>query len=155
MATQASQQSARLGDFRPGGTFANRIKLSLSSMHRPRRAGISGTLADGAGSIVLSGVYEDDVDLGQIVWYAGHGGRNARTGRQIAHQTLDRYNAALMRSYEMGRAIRLIRGATLRNEFAPQTGYRYEGLYRIESAGRVRGRSGYWIWQFKLVQNQG
>lgn len=155
MALQASQQSARLGDFRSGDTFANRIELSLSSMHRPRRAGIGGTPTEGAESIVLSGVYEDDVDLGQIVWYAGHGGRDAKTGRQIAHQTLDRYNAALMRSYEMGRAIRLIRGATLRNEFAPQTGYRYEGLYRIESAGRVRGKSGYWIWQFKLVQNEG
>ena len=124
-------------------------------MHRHRRAGISGTLSAGAESIVLSGVYEDDVDLGEIVWYAGHGGRDAKTGRQIAHQTLDHYNSALMRSYEMGKFIRLIRGATLRNEFAPQTGYRYEGLYRIESVERVRGKSGFWIWQFKLVQNQG
>lgn len=155
MATPASQQSATLGDFRPGDTFANRIELSLSGMHRPRRAGISGTLTDGAESIVLSGVYEDDVDLGAVVWYAGHGGRNAKTGRQIAHQTLDRYNAALMRSYERGRSIRLIRGATLRNEFSPETGYRYEGLYQIELVRRVRGKSGYWIWQFKLVQNQG
>lgn len=111
MATRASQPSATLHDFRPGDTFANRVDLSLSNMHRPRRTGISGTLTDGAESIVLSGVYEDDVDLGEIVWYAGHGGRDAKTGRQIAHQTLDRYNAALMRSYETGRSIRLIRGS--------------------------------------------
>ncbi len=154
MSTKASQQSATLSDFRSGDTFANRIELSLSGMHRPRRAGISGTLSDGVESIVLSGVYEDDVDLGETVWYAGHGGRDAKTGRQIADQTLDRYNTALMRSYEMGKLIRLIRGATLRNEFAPEKGYRYEGLYRIESVGRVRGKSGFRICQFKLVPYQ-
>ncbi len=80
------------------------------------------------------------------------GGRDTKTGRQTADQTLDRYNAALMRSYEIGKPVRLIRGATLRNEFAPNVGYRYEGLYRIESVERVRGKSGFWVWQFKLVQ---
>ena len=153
MAVPASRLSPTLADFRPGDTFANRIELSLSGMHRPRRAGIGGTLADGAESIVLSGFYEDDVDLGKTVWYAGHGGHDIKTGRQVAHQTLDRYNAALTRSYEMGKHIRLIRGAKLQNEFAPATGYRYEGLYRIESVEWVRGKSGFWIWQFKLIQN--
>ncbi len=132
--------------------FATRAELALSGLHRPRRAGIGGTVADGAESVVLSGVYEDDVDLGEVVWYAGHGGRDAKTGRQIADQTLDRYNTALMHSYELGKPLRLIRGATLRNAFAPESGYRYEGLYRIEQAERVRGKSGYWIWLFKLVQ---
>lgn len=154
MARSTVQPTSRLDDVRPGDTFTNRIELALSGLHRPRRAGISGTAADGAESVVLSGMYEDDVDLGAVIWYAGHGGRDAKTGRQIADQALDRYNAALMRSYELGKPLRLIRGATLRNEHAPETGYRYEGLYRIESAERVRGRSGYWIWQFKLVQLQ-
>jgi putative restriction endonuclease len=153
MAVPASRLSPTLADFRPGDTFANRIELSLSGMHRPRRAGIGGTLADGAESIVLSGSYEDDVDLGKTVWYAGHGGHDIKTGRQVAHQALDRYNAALTRSYEMGKHIRLIRGAKLQNEFASATGYRYEGLYRIESVEWVRGKSGFWIWQFKLIQN--
>ena len=154
MATGTSIQSATLNDFRPGDAFVSRVDLSLSGMHRPRRAGIGGTTADGAESIVLSGMYEDDVDLGNCILYAGHGGRSTKTGRQTADQTLNRYNAALMRSYETGRLIRLIRGATLRNEFAPQTGYRYEGLYQIELVERVRGKSGFWIWQFKLVQQQ-
>jgi predicted restriction endonuclease len=154
MATKAPQQSATLSDFRPGDTFANRIDLSLSGLHRARRAGISGTLSAGAESIVLSGVYEDDVDLGDVVWYVGHGGRDAKTGRQIADQTLDRHNAVLMRSYELGKLVRLIRGATLQNEFSPQTGYRYEGFYRIELVERVRGKSGFWIWRFKLIQDR-
>ncbi|GAB3642185.1 YDG/SRA domain-containing protein [Spirosoma arcticum] len=154
MATKASQQSATLSDFRPGDTFANRIDLSLSGLHRARRAGISGTLSTGAESIVSSGVYEDDVDLGDVVWYVGHGSRDPKTGRQIADQTLDRYNAVLMRSYELSKSVRLIRGATLQNEFSPQTGYRYEGLYRIELVERVRGKSGFWIWRFKLIQDR-
>lgn len=144
----------RTEDFRPGDSFTNRIELALSGLHKTRRAGIGGSMVHGADSVVLSGMYEDDVDLGDVIWYAGHGGRDSKTGRQIADQTLDRYNTALLRSYELGKALRLIRGATLQNEFAPETGYRYEGLYRIESVGRVRGKSGYWIWQFKLVQLQ-
>lgn len=151
---KAFQQASTLSDFRPGDTFKNRIELSLSGLHRARRAGISGTLATGAESIVLSGVYEDDVDLGDVVWYVGHGGRDAKTGRQIADQTLDRYNAVLMRSYDLGKPVRLVRGATLQNEFSPPAGYRYEGLYRIESAERVRGKSGFWIWRFKFIQDK-
>ena len=153
MATQtASPRLTPIDDFKPGDSFANRIDLSLSGLHRPRRAGISGTVRGGAESVVLAGVYEDDVDEGDRIRYVGHGGRDLKTGRQIADQTLDRYNAALMRSYELGKPVRLIRGATLRNEFAPETGYRYEGLFRIESAERIRGKSGFWVWQFRMVQ---
>ncbi|MFD2573979.1 YDG/SRA domain-containing protein [Spirosoma soli] len=141
-----------LENFKPGDWFANRIELSLSGLHRPRRAGIGGTIRNGSDSIVLSGVYEDDVDLGDVVWYVGHGGRDAKTGRQIADQTLDRYNLALMRSYETGRPLRLIRGATLQNQFAPETGYRYEGLYRVVEAERIVGKSGFRVWMFRLVQ---
>lgn len=142
----------QLTDFRPGDMFANRIELSLSGMHRPRRAGIGGTVAEGAESIVLSGLYEDDVDEGDMIYYVGHGGRDAKTGRQIADQTLDRYNQALVRSVELARPVRLIRGATLRNAFAPAEGYRYEGLYRVTHYEQVRGKSGFWVWQFTLVQ---
>lgn len=154
MASNALSESATVCDFRPGDAFANRIDLALSGMHRPRRAGIGGTMVTGAESIVLSGMYEDDVDLGEVIWYVGHGGRDTKTGHQVANQTLDRYNAALMRSYEMVKPVRLIRGATLQNEFAPKTGYRYEGLYQIESVERVRGKSGFWVWQFKLAYHR-
>jgi putative restriction endonuclease len=152
MNRKPKRSSTTLLDFKPGDWFANRIDLSLSGMHRPRRAGIAGTVAEGADSIVLSGAYEDDVDLGDVVWYVGHGGRDSKTGRQIADQTLDRYNLALMQSFRLGKPIRLIRGASLQNEFSPETGYRYEGLYRIETADRVVGKSGFWVWMFKLVQ---
>ncbi|WP_221233911.1 YDG/SRA domain-containing protein [Neolewinella aquimaris] len=57
-----------------GQTFENRVELSLSLVHRPRQAGISGSQAEGADSIVLSGGYEDDLDLETVIVYTGHGG---------------------------------------------------------------------------------
>lgn len=147
-----SHETKPIDDFRPGDTFRNRIELSLSGLHRPRRAGISGNGKTGANSIILAGMYEDDVDLGDVIFYAGHGGRDQKTGRQVADQVLDTYNLALMRSLETNRPIRLIRGANLKNEFAPTEGYRYEGLYRVEQVERVRGKAGFWVWLFKLVQ---
>lgn len=139
-------------DFKPGDTFVNRIDLSLSGLHRPRRAGISGTSPHGADSIILAGMYEDDRDEGDRIMYVGHGGRDQKTGRQIADQTLDTYNQALLRNIDSGHPVRLIRGATLRNEYAPAAGYRYEGLFRVCSVERKRGKSGYWIWAFQLEQ---
>jgi putative restriction endonuclease len=46
----------------------------------------SGLPGQGAESIVLSGRYEDDEDLGSTILYTGHGGRNSRTDEQIDHQ---------------------------------------------------------------------
>lgn len=122
----------------------------MSGLHRPRRAGIAGTSAYGADSIILAGQYEDDVDGGDRITYAGHGGRDQKTGRQIADQTLDTYNRALLRNIDSGHPVRLIRGATLRNEYAPAAGYRYDGLFRVVSFEEKRGKSGYWIWAFYL-----
>ncbi|MEZ0608266.1 YDG/SRA domain-containing protein [Fibrella sp. WM1] len=150
MPLENRQSATPLDDFRPGDTFANRIALSLSGLHRPRRAGISGTSAHGADSIILAGMYEDDIDAGDRIWYAGHGGRDQKTGRQIADQTLDAYNMALLRNVASGHPIRLIRGATLRNDYEPTEGYRYEGLFQVRSYERIRGKAGFWIWLFYL-----
>jgi len=46
-----------------GTIFENRIEASVSGVHRPRQAGISGAGSEGADSIVVSGGYIDDEDL--------------------------------------------------------------------------------------------
>jgi putative restriction endonuclease len=43
---------------------------------------MSGIVPHGS-SIVLSGGYVDDEDLGDMIIYTGEGGRDAATGRQI------------------------------------------------------------------------
>jgi putative restriction endonuclease len=81
-----------------GSRFASRGELSEAGVHRPLIAGISGSEREGADSIVLSGGYEDDEDLGDEIVYTGHGGRDAESGKQIAHQRLTRGNLALAHS---------------------------------------------------------
>src|SRR6185312_15762066 len=70
-----------------GRVFADRKNLSRAGVHRPPQAGISGAENEGADSIVLSGGYEDDRDLGDVILYTGRfakaGGRsNADASKQ-------------------------------------------------------------------------
>lgn len=135
-----------------GSLFANRMELSLARVHRPRRAGISGSSTEGADSVVIAGAYEDDQDCGNVIIYAGHGGRDAKTGKQTAHQTLTGYNKVLARSFQTGLAIRLVRGASAGSPFAPADGYRYDGLYTADAYWQDKGKSGYTVWFFRLVK---
>ena len=133
-----------------GQEFESRIELSLALVHRPRQAGISGSQTEGADSIVLSGGYEDDEDHGDLIIYTGHGGRDLSSGKQVTHQDLLRQNLALAINCQQGLPVRVIRGATHKSEFSPERGYRYDGLYRVEDYWREKGKSGYYIWRFRL-----
>ena len=119
-------------------------------MHAPRQAGISGSQREGADSIVLSGKYEDDEDHGNLIVYTGHGGRDPESGKQVTDQELVRNNLALALSCQKGLPVRVIRGGDSRNPFAPQEGYRYEGLFRVEEYWRETGKSGFAVWRFRL-----
>ena len=44
----------------------------------------------------------------------------------------------------------MIRGSRGDSPYAPNEGYRYDGLYRIESVWKARGLDGFQIWRFKL-----
>ncbi len=144
-----------IADFPPGSTFASRQALSASGVHRPTQAGISGSVRDGgADSIVVSGGYEDDQDLGDEIIYTGHGGRDPGTGTQNADQQLTRQNAALHRNMATGLPVRVIRGAHPGSEHAPSTGYRYDGLYSVEDCWAAAGRSGHRIIRFRLRRLQ-
>ncbi len=137
-----------------GTIFASRRELSAAGVHKPTMAGISGTPHEGADSIVLSGGYEDDEDLGDVIIYTGHGGNDPETKRQVADQTLTRGNLALARSCTEGLPIRVVRGAGLDSPYRPPVGYRYDGLYRVESYWSETGRSGYLVWRFRLVRDE-
>lgn len=132
-----------------GDAFKNRLEVSQARLHRPIRIGIAGSPDEGAESIVLSGQYEDDEDRGDLIFYVGHGGRDAKTGRQIADQTLTGVNAALARSAGTGLPVRVIRGPRF-SRYAPGVGYRYDGLYRVRSYEPKRGKSGFRVWVFRL-----
>ncbi|WPP48659.1 YDG/SRA domain-containing protein [Catalinimonas niigatensis] len=135
-----------------GDSFDHRIALSQAKVHRPTQAGISGSENEGADSIVISGGYEDDEDLGNIIIYTGHGGRSEISKEQVADQTLTRGNKALAISCENNLPVRVIRGANERSEFSPEFGYRYDGLYLVEEYCKDKGKSGFIVWKFRLVK---
>lgn len=137
----------------PEGTgFDSRHELSISGVHRPRQAGISGSATEGADSIVLSGGYEDDQDMGDTIIYTGHGGRDEKTQQQVSDQLLTRGNQALAYSCQHGLPVRIIRGSNHTSPYSPKFGYRYDGLYRVEDYWCEKGKSGHIIWRFRLVR---
>ncbi|MDO7846868.1 YDG/SRA domain-containing protein [Hymenobacter sp. M29] len=136
------------GTYRPGDTFHNRIDLSLSGVHRPRRAGVCGTQLLGAESIVLAGQYEED-DFGEEeILYSGNGGRDPKTGRQIMDQVPTTGILALLRSVETGQPVRVLR-KVLAEDGEPDV-YRYEGLYQVVSSTYGPGKSGFQVYVFQL-----
>lgn len=135
-----------------GSRFESRAELSEAGVHRPLIAGISGSEKEGADSIVLSGGYEDDEDLGDELVYTGHGGRDAESGRQVSHQRLTRGNLALAHSSIEGLPVRVIRGANLNSKYGPRRGYRYDGLYMVDDYWQIEGRSGFRVWLYRLIK---
>jgi putative restriction endonuclease len=145
-----------------GSVFDSRAALSLAGVHRPRQAGICGSVKNGgAESIVLNGGYIDDEDYGTHIVYTGHGGNDPSKGRQVADKVLTVGNAALALSVTTGGAVRVIRGfnnilksGAATKYAAPVEGYRYDGLYVVEEYWKEKGRDGYDIWRFRLRESE-
>ncbi len=102
---------------------------------------------------MVSGGYVDDKDYGDTIVYTGHGGRDSDTGRQVRDQELsDPGNAGLVRAGLEGLHVRVVRGRNPDSPYAPSSGLRYDGLFRVESYGAKVGIDGFRIWQFTLVK---
>ena len=132
----------------PGTIFPHRMALMRAGVHRQLQAGISGSVDEGADSIIYTPAYEDNIDLGHTIFYPGEGGRSQETGRQVADQALTWRNRALLRSLETGLPVRVSR--LVETAQGPQ--YRYDGLYRITDMAETIGVSGYKILLFTFKQ---
>ncbi|GAB3851238.1 hypothetical protein GCM10028822_17690 [Hymenobacter terrigena] len=137
-----------VGSYRPGDTFRNRIELSLTGVHRPRRAGVCGTQLLGAESIVLAGQYEEDDFSEDEIRYSGNGGRDPKTGHQISDQVATTGILALLKSVEAGLPVRVMRKVPA--EDGGLEVYRYEGLYRVVGSSYGPGKSGFQVFVFRL-----
>ena len=129
-----------------GQIFESRRELHDANVHNGLMRGIG---KQGA-SIVLSGGYVDDEDLGDEIIYTGQGGRDPNTGLQVRDQTLTKGNKFLEENYRLGNPIRVIRGSQHNSPYSPASGYIYSGLYRIESVSSPTGAHGFLIYRFKL-----
>ena len=134
----------------PGAHFDTRLELARARVHRHAQAGITGTAADGAESIVLNGGYEDDEDFGDVIIYTGYGGNDPNSKRQVQHQFLSSWNLALARSAAEGLPVRVIRGSRGDPNWSPDHGYVYSGLYRVTDFWMEPGRSGFNVIRYRL-----
>lgn len=135
----------------PGEAFASRRELYDLGIHRALQAGIVGRSDEGAESIVLSGGYVDDHDDGDVIIYTGEGGRDPNSGRQVSDQEFVRGNKALVTSSLEGLPVRVIRGSRHKSPYSPSEGYRYDGLFQVESYWTDQGEDGHRICRFRLV----
>jgi putative restriction endonuclease len=134
-----------------GHWFESRKEMMNSSFHRKWAAGIDGNSKDGTSAIVLSGGYEDDQDLGDLIIYTGAGGNDSNSGKQVNDQTWDNSgNAGLVKSMNEGLPVRVIRGFNHKSTYSPNSGYTYAGLYSVVDAWEEIGKSGYRVCRFKL-----
>ncbi|MBC8104721.1 MAG: HNH endonuclease [Cytophagales bacterium] len=135
----------------PEGTvFRHRIDLVRAGLHSNRMRGISGSGGEAADAVIVSGGYEDDADFGDEIWYTGEGGNDVKTKGQVAHQALARGNLSLIRNLLEGIPVRVIRGFRLNSAFAPEDGYRYDGLFRVENYWQDRSKSGFRVFRYTL-----
>ena len=134
-----------------GATFQNRRDLYDANVHRALQAGIVGREDTGAESVVLSGGYVDDEDYGDFIIYTGQGGQDNQH-RQTADQEFIGRNKALVRNCLDDTPVRVIRGSGHISEHAPTTGYRYDGLFKVESYWRKKGEHGFFVCRFRLVR---
>lgn len=134
--------------------FANRKELYEAGLHNSYQKGI-GRAKDGTEnmSIVLSGGYADD-DYGNVIIYTGEGGRDPARGIQIADQVITGGNKNLVAAFEQGAPVYVTRGASHKSAFSPKVGYAFAGKYYIAEHWIEKGREGYDIIRFKLVNDQ-
>jgi putative restriction endonuclease len=151
----ANNDKGRVFGHIPGTTvgqiYKDRAELAKAGIHKPGRAGISGGGKEGADSIVLSGGYEDDEDFGNEIIYTGAGGQDEETKKQNADQALEFKNLALARSHLEGFPVRVSRSLKHKDPSSKEKGYQYSGLYKVDDYWREKGRSGFYVWRYRLI----
>jgi hypothetical protein len=156
-----------------GQRFADRKQLCLEGGHAALVAGIAGTKAGGAYSVVMglhlpkAGLVYADVDCGDTIYYMSTA-LQAEPGevRSNVFDPDDEDNPvdpdtatigakALLRSHETGRPVRLFRSwkASKKVRHRPQQGYRYDGLYKVVDYELLKNRRQ--IYRFKMVREAG
>ncbi|KAG8379574.1 hypothetical protein BUALT_Bualt07G0103100 [Buddleja alternifolia] len=141
-----------------GETWTYRAECRQWGIHYLPVGGISGKAHYGSQSVVISGGYEDDEDHGEWFIYTGSGGRdlsgNKRTNKeQSFDQEFKDVNQALRVSCYKGYPVRVVRSEKdKRSPYAPEKGYRYDGVYRVEKCWRKPGIQGFTVCRYLLVR---
>lgn len=159
-----------------GQAWHSRIAMSRDGIHRPLQAGISGTVKEGAESIVMGyhdvqrSEYYADVDEGNTIYYIGTALHRAKDDEEPTNLkdpvTYDlsqitknskgegptNATKALITSCRTGDPVRVIRSWRLAEIVPdrPLRGYRYDGVYVVESFELLKLERQ--IYRFKMVR---
>ncbi|MCL7030127.1 hypothetical protein MKW94_010345 [Papaver nudicaule] len=130
-----------------GESWEDRMECRQWGAHLPHVAGVAGQSGHGAQSVALLGGYEDDEDHGEWFLYTGSG------GRESFDQKFVKMNEALRLSCRKGYPVRVVRShKEKRSSYAPGTGVRYDGVYRIEKCWRKTGIQGFKVCRYLFVR---
>ncbi|XP_047322039.1 E3 ubiquitin-protein ligase ORTHRUS 2-like isoform X1 [Impatiens glandulifera] len=141
-----------------GETWEDRMECRQWGAHLPHIAGIAGKADYGSQSVALSGGYIDDEDHGEWFLYTGSGGRDLSGNKRInktqsSDQKFVKFNEALRISCKKGYPVRVVRSHKEKRSFyAPETGVRYDGVYRIEKCWRKIGVHGFKVCRYLFVR---
>ena len=163
-----------------GTTWKFRFQVSELGLHTPLVSGVAGKESLGASSLVFSGCFEHDIDLGDEIYFSGTGGwesnetgsRTSLGRKQVKDQTLTRGNRALAMScaaqfdevkggftrreeWKLGKPIRVLRNGNGRkrtSQYLPKTGIRYDGIYKVVKYWPERMNDKI-VWRFLLKRD--
>ncbi|PIA34074.1 hypothetical protein AQUCO_03900171v1 [Aquilegia coerulea] len=152
-----------------GDRFCSRAEMLVVGLHSQSVGGIDtmikkhyGKLEEYKGyqfplavSVVLSGIYEDDKDDLDTIWYTGEGGIHLLGNkRQFKDQVMAKGNLALKNNIKQKVPVRVIRGHNTASSYTGRV-YTYDGLYRVASYRTVKGKTGFNVFQYQLKRIEG
>ncbi|KAJ9599766.1 hypothetical protein L9F63_026381 [Diploptera punctata] len=133
-----------------GTIWKNRRQFSRRSVHRPHTAIVHGG-PNGAYSMVLSATYSVN-DRGEEFDFYGEGGRDQKSKKHVRDQKMTRGNLSLRENIQTGTPVRVIRGYQLQNDYAPEAGYRYDGLYAVTQCTMDQKIDGFKVFMFTFAR---
>ncbi|KAF5201487.1 Histone-lysine N-methyltransferase, H3 lysine-9 specific SUVH4 [Thalictrum thalictroides] len=151
-----------------GHQFYSRAEMVVVGLHRHWLNGIDfvgkghGKMEEYKGytlplavSIVISGIYEDDLDNLEEVVYTGQGGNNLLGDkRQVSDQVMLRGNLALKNNMLQSVPVRVTRGHACSSSYTGKV-YTYDGLYNVSQYWAEKGVSGFTVFKYRLKRNAG
>ncbi|KAF7312635.1 Carboxymuconolactone decarboxylase [Mycena indigotica] len=155
--TDFSRAYSNIKDIPVGAIFPNRAALAKSGLHAPLRAGHLGRhhlrralrrrerrIRGRPGYGVYTGQGK-----GQSMLAKAMQGNAPQQGDQ---DWKNPGNLSLKRSAEQGKPLRVIRGDKCKSKYAPTSGFRYDGLYKVSNPRRIRGKEGHMVCVVDLVR---
>jgi putative restriction endonuclease len=127
--------------------FASRNSLFASGVHRDNAHDICANAGTRLAESVLISDTGSDFDLGDIVYFRGVGGSPNARGELTADQVMEGANGRLAANVSTQIPVRVVR--------TTRSGYRYDGLFRVESAWMEPGREQHLVCRFRLTREVG